>query len=260
MISKHKSAQTTLFIIVALAIIGIIILFFLFRSGKIPTPTAGFEEDPNIYLENCAEDSVKEAIGLLNKQGGNIEPLLYKEFRFGEEDYSNISFLCHTSKYYTPCINQEPLLINHLEEEIKNYISPEIENCFIDWKKEMESRDYSVEILDGSIDIELEPGKVIIEVNKEISASKKEESFRQEELRVILIDKIYDLAIVAQEILSQEAEYCNFEQQGFGLFYPEFKVDKFRTSDLNTIYTINDKKSGERFRFAVRSCAISPGI
>ena len=44
------------------------------------------------------------------------------------------------------------------------------------------------------------------------------------------------------------------------LLYPEFNIDKIRTSDLITIYSVEKKESGEKFRFAVRSCVIPPGF
>ena len=70
----------------------------------------------------------------------------------------------------------------------------------------------------------------------------------------------YDLAVISQEIVSQEAESCNFEILGFMLLNPEFEADRFRTGDSTTIYTIKHKGSEEWFRFAVRSCVIPPGV
>ena len=79
-------------------------------------------------------------------------------------------------------------------------------------------------------------------------------------LKTVVYTRFYDLAIVAQEIVSQEARFCNFEQVGYMLIYPEFAITKFRTGKSDTIYTIKSKESGERFRFAVRSCVIPPGF
>jgi len=59
--------------------------------------------------------------------------------------------------------------------------------------------------------------------------------------------------------VSQEARFCNFEQQGFTLLYPEFEIDKFRTGEGSIIYTVQHKKTGEVFKFAVIGCVIPPG-
>ena len=70
----------------------------------------------------------------------------------------------------------------------------------------------------------------------------------------------FDLALIVQEILSQESWYCNFEQNGFMLLYPQYDIEKFRTGDSSIVYTVTDKKTEEFFRFAIRGCAIPPGI
>jgi hypothetical protein len=44
------------------------------------------------------------------------------------------------------------------------------------------------------------------------------------------------------------------------MLYPEFEIEKFRTGESTTIYTIKQRKTGERFRFAIRSCVIPPGF
>lgn len=256
-----KSGQVTIFVIVAVIFVAIVLLFFLFKTGKIPSIIGGTEKDPQVFLENCLEPKIQEAVNLLEKQGGKIKPQLAKNFKFNDDkEFVNISFLCYTSKNYLPCINREPVLINSLEEEINSYISEEIENCFSKWKEGMKRAGYSVEMDGLNYDIELEPKQIILNAERKISASTKEENFQYNEFRIVLRSKIYDLAIVVQEILSQEAEYCNFDIQGFMLLYPEFDIDKFRTSDLNTIYTVQDRKSQEKIRFAVRGCVIPAGI
>ena len=65
---------------------------------------------------------------------------------------------------------------------------------------------------------------------------------------------------MAHEIVSQESQFCYFEYLGYMLLYPEYKIDKFRTSDETIIYTIDHKDSKEMFRFAVRGCVIPPGF
>ena len=44
------------------------------------------------------------------------------------------------------------------------------------------------------------------------------------------------------------------------LLYPQYDIEKFRTGDSSIVYTVTDKKTEEFFRFAIRGCAIHPGI
>jgi len=256
-----KQGQINVFVVIGILLVAGVILVFLFKTGKIPSPNGSFEENPQKYIESCISPKIKEAVNLLNNQGGQINPELFKRFKFSEDsDYQNISYLCYTSKNYLPCVNREPVFIAHLENEIYNYISDEVKNCFESWKKSAEKQGYSVDAKELEYSVSLNPEQIILDINKEISLNKKEESSRFNKFQIVIKDKIYDLAIISQEIASQEAEYCNFENQGFMLLYPEFNIDKFRTSDLNTIYTIQDRKSQEKMRIAIRGCVIPAGM
>jgi len=258
--SIKNKGQVTLFVIVGVLLIMAIALFFLLRSGAIPSIVGGFEEDPQLFLENCIEPKISEGVNLLLKQGGHIDPLLYKSFRFGEENYQNISYLCYTSKNYVPCVNQEPVLIKNLEDELHEYIGGNLESCFSDWEKNMKNQDYEVDLGGFNYSVALEPEQVIVEVDREITLNKKDESFQYQQFRTVLRDKLYDLAIISQEILSQEAEFCNFDHLGYMILYNDFEIEKFRTSDLDIIYTVIDKQSEETIRFAVRGCVVPPGV
>lgn len=254
---KKCNGQITIFAIIAVVLVGVLILAFLFKSEKLPSLIKGFEEDPQRFIENCLEEKIKITIETMEKRGGEINPSLYKKFKFSDEnEYQNISFLCYTSKSYFSCENQKPVLINSLEEEIKKQIQDEKTVCLNEWKTGMEKRDYQTTLEEKNFDVELEPDKVILLINSSIKVVKKEEILNYNNFRIVIASRLYNLAVVSQEISAQEAEYCNFDNIGYMLSYPSFDIDKFRTSDFITIYTVKDKKSNEKFRFAVRGCVV----
>ncbi len=258
---KSKRSQATIFIIAGLIVIGVIALFFIFKGG-IPGKIGGKEEaSPEKFLFSCINDKVKDAVDLLLSQGGHISPVIYKTFMFEDEGYyTNISYLCYTRNYYVSCINQEPMLIQHIKEEIKDYINEDVENCFSELKLSLEKQGYEVTSEYNGFEVELMPRRVSINIDGKITLTKTEETSSKENFEIAIPTRLYDLARVVQEITSQEGEYCNFEHLGYMLLNPEFNIDKFRTSDLSTIYTVQHKDSEEKFRFAVRSCVIPPGI
>ena len=104
------------------------------------------------------------------------------------------------------------------------------------------------------------PRKIIIKINANMTLTKTEESLRYENFTIITASKFYDLAILAQEIVSQESSFCYFELLGFMLLYPEFDIDRLRTSDSTIIYTLKHEDSKEKFRFAIRGCVIPPVV
>jgi len=257
----RRKAQITIFAIIAVVLLGAIILFFVFRKEIIPAKTeVNIEENPSSFFEACLEKDLKSAVNILSLQGGNLNPNLSINFQFEGEDVNNISFLCYTKSSYFPCTNQEPILVKHIEEEITKNITKVTEKCFQQIKEELEAKDYAVEGNFEKITIQLSPGKIIGKVIGTILLTKSDQTKKQEDFYFALSSKFYDLVIVAQEIIAQEARFCNFDSTGFMLLYPDYSIEKFRTSSLNTIYTLKHRTSNEMFRFAVRSCVIPPGI
>ena len=251
---KPKHAQVTIFIIVGVLIVSIIVLFFLLRSDIILDGGDGHETNPDIFLEYCMEDKIKKTVETISAPGGYVNPTFYKRFKFEGEDYRDIFYLCYNQNYYLPCINQEPMLIQHLKDEIKEEIKFEVEDCFTELGKSLDKQGYTVDATYRGFKVELMPKKIVVEINANMTLTKTEESLRYENFTIIVASRFYDLAIVVQEIVSQEARFCNFELLGFMLLYPEFNIDKFRTSDSTIIYTIKHGK--EKFRFAIRGCVV----
>lgn len=255
----NKRGQVAMFIIIGVLVIGVIVLFFLFKSGVIPYGEGGRETNPDSFLKSCIEEKIEETVKTISLQGGNMNPVFYKRFKFLEEGYFvNISYLCYNQNYYLPCINQEPMLIQHLKDEIENEIKSQVESCFSELGNSLENEGYVVDAVYREFEVDLLPKKVAVEINSELTLTKTNESFRYENFTVVVPSRIYEQTIVVQEIISQEAKYCNFEFLGFMLLYPEFHINKFLTTDSITIYTIKHQDSEDKFRFAIRGCVIPP--
>lgn len=260
---KKRNAQVTLFIIVAIIIVSGIIMFFVFREGV--DSDGGFlkETNENSFLDACLEEKITEIISTISLQGGNIEHKegpKYLNFKFGNEPSRDISYLCYTGLYYEPCINQQPLLIQHLKKEIKNYSANYVESCFSNLTRSLEKDGYNVDSNYNGFEVKLESKKVILEIDADISKSKADESSKVSNFKIIIPTKFYDLAIVSQEIISQEAEYCNFNYIGFMAFYNEYKITRVNTVNESRVYSVEHRASKEKFRFVIRGCAAGPGL
>jgi hypothetical protein len=257
----EKRGQVTIFVIIGISVIAIIgLLLFFFSKNLSPDLTRSFEENQEDFLSQCIYDSLKEKIDIISEQGGYIKPKLKIEFQFQGEEYANISYLCYQQNYYLPCINQEPMFISHLKNEIKTEIKEDLEDCFDELKRGLEKKGYATQIELNDFEVDLRNEKVLIKTESLVKYTKSEDTKIQEDLEFSIVSNFYNLAILVQEITNQEAKFCNFEQTGYMMLYPEFEIEKFRTGDSTTIYTIKYRKTGERFRFAVRSCVIPPGF
>ena len=258
---RGRKAQVTIFIIVGVLLIASVILFFLLRDNLLPGTGEKPEENPGGFLENCIEDKLIEGIELISSQGGYIENHLNRTFKFSDEkDFTDISYLCYNQNNYLTCINQEPMLIQHLKAEVKTYILDDVQTCFDNLVSSLDEEGYVVDATYNGFDVEFATKKIMVNIDGKIVLTKSDETTSQENLEMVLPSRFYDLAVVVQEIVSQEARFCHFETLGFMVFYPKFNVERFRTGDGTLIYTIKHLETQEEFKFALRGCVIPPGL
>ena len=246
----------TIFIIVGIVIIAGLLIFFSLMGWLNPEKLNNKNRDPYGFFEECIKENLIKNSNIIGLQGGYLFPGLSEKFEFEEEGKINMSYLCYTRNYFTPCINQEPMLIEHLRIQLKKAIKEKVEGCFNEFKATL-SEDYETEAEYYGYDLDLKPGKINLDINGKIIYNKGEETYSYENISFGIVSKFYDLGIVAQEIVSKEARFCSFEIGGYMLLYPEFDIDKTRTGDGKTIYKIKDKITGEKFIFAIRGCVSS---
>ncbi|MCW8965446.1 MAG: hypothetical protein OQK82_01975 [Candidatus Pacearchaeota archaeon] len=252
-----KRGQLTIFIITGVVFVVGFLFYFLIRSGYIENLTGGGEINSNSFLESCLEERISEAVEIISHQGGNIEPKLYKTFRFANEKESiNISYLCYNQNYYDACVNQAPALITHIESEVKDYISDDVNECFNSLAENLEKQDYVVEKTYRGFDVNLDLNTITVNIDGKLELTSTEESLIQDKIGVVITNNLYDLALVAHEIINSEAEYCTFNKESFMLMYPDIKVELYTLGNGEGIYTVKYRAIDNFFRFAVRGCII----
>jgi len=227
------------------------ILFFLFNPPEISLVD---EDNPQAFIESCSRQATEEAIDILSKQGGDINPM--GSIAHEGED---ITYLCYNERFYEVCINQRPLLIEHIEDEITDYITPIIADCFFDLKKNLENR-YTIEDSEMKIETRLQTGQVTVKIDRNYKLIRRNEVRDFNEFRMVLIHPIYEFAKISMEIVNQEITFCNFDELGFNILHQEYDVRKFITGNSDIIYSVKDIETEEDFVFAIRSCKLPAGF
>lgn len=250
---ESKKAQITIFIILALIlIVGIIIIFLLRQAPKAEIVS---EQNPQAFIESCTRDATQEALNLAMLHAGSLEPKGTVMYR-GE----NITYLCYNTLYYKPCVNQQPMLIEHIEKEIQKYIEPRVSNCFQTLKTTLEPR-YTVDMDEiWNLKAKLNPQGVEVVINRDFKMQRGESVRSFSLFKINVMHPIYRLAEIATEIVNAETRYCNFDTLGFMIIYPKYNVEKFRLSDSTIIYSVKEVSSQEEFKFGIRGCAIPAGF
>jgi len=261
MIIKNRG-QITIFIVVGLIIVSGVVLFFLLKTKVAPQIGGTPETNANAFLSSCIEQKTKEAINELSIKGGELNSILNINFMFtSEKVYRNITYLCYTQNNFRPCVVQKPTIFLDMQNGIKNYISDEMNSCFTGMLDNFKTQGFAVGENSklNSFDVKFGPKKITIQTDSEVVLTKTDETTTQKNFQTIVPSRIYEIMGVVQEVINQEAMFCHFEDSGFTIAYPEFSIDKYEMESGVRIYTIEDKVSKEKFRFAVRSCAILPG-
>ncbi len=248
-----KRGQIALWTIIAIVIVAFIALIFIFNPNTIiPSQNS---QDPVSFINKCVRSQITEALDIMLPHGGFIAPTNFKRYR-----YTDVEYLCENTGYFKPCINQHPLLLREMQQEIKSYTQPRIEHCFDTLQEELMSNNY--EVTQGSLEyaVQLGPDRVYVDINKSFTLIKGGETKTFTSFPVEVISPAYDLAQVANIIANEEAQYCYTEYVGYMLLYPRFDIEKFTLSESTRIYTITDKYSQKSMNIAIRGCAIPPGL
>lgn len=249
----NKKAQIAMWVIITVAIVAVIGVFFLLTGGIIKIQPKEFNFQ--IAMEDCVKKSVNNVVDKMLPQGGFVNPLSYKVF-----SDTNVSVLCDTNTFYRSCVNQHPMYLDELKNEIVNYTTPDIKQCFDNVKAEAEKNNYNVDMGELAVEASFAPGRIYMLLSREIKITKQGQTSHINNVSLEILNPLYELANVAMVITNEEAKRCYFEYVGYMLLNPDLDISKFVMSDSTKVYTIKDKKTNKFMNMAVRSCLIRAGI
>ena len=251
---SDKKGQVTIFIIIAVLIVVLAVLVYLFFPQI--KSTLGFEsKNPGAYMQSCMEDKMEEALAILAPQGGSIAPQHY--LLYGGE---KLEYLCYTNEYYKTCVVQQPMLLQHIESEIKEYVEDTADECLDNMEKTFEAKGYNVVLNDKEFQIELLPKRVVANFDVSLTLTKAGVSSDMDSISVIVNNNLYELVSIANSILEWEASEGDSETTVYMNYYHDLKVEKKKQSDGSTAYILTDRNRPQnKFQFASRSLAWPPG-
>jgi hypothetical protein len=239
-----KRGQLAITIIVALVIVGIVIILFAFPQINI----FAADVNPSSFLRNCIEPEVRDVKVVLSEQGGYSIPgnsVLYR----GTE----IEYLCYSAENYKPCVVQQPLLVEHVEREIKDFVEPRARQCVEDLKGQYERRGFIVQTDPGEIEVDVISGSIVVDFVAPMVVSKDENTQTFQKFGVAIDSEWYDLLSIAVSIIQFESTLGDSETTLYLQYYPDLRIDKTRRDDGSTIYKLSNVVTEDEFTFATRS-------
>ncbi len=245
--------QVTIFIIIAIIIVAAAVLIYIFYP-QIKTSLGIGTETPQGFIQLCIEEEIQNNIEKLSVQGGSLNPEHYIMY-----NNEKIEYLCYTNQDYQTCVMQQPMLIEHIESEIKEEIKEEVAACFNSMELSYQKKGYDTNMKEGGIDIKLLPKKIVSTFNYSLTLSKNGDTENYDLFNVIVNNNLYELASISNSILNDEVNFGDSEITTYMDYYHYLKVEKKKQSDGTTIYILTDRDTEDKFQFASRSLAWPPG-
>lgn len=254
-IKGEKRGQLTIFIIVAILIVALALFIYFFYPKLRPV---GVETDnPYSYIEKCMKDTLEETVEVISMNGGNYEVNENNGF-FYRGDY--VKYLCYTNENFIRCVNQEPFLTEHVEEEILTQITPEIDSCFEALVETYERKGYDVDLTREITKVEILPDRVSTNFHSKLNLVKGSESQNYEKFEIDINSNLYEMLEVVKNIVTWEINVGDSISEAYMLNNPNIKVEKKRKENDVKLYIITDRTTEEVFRFAIRSFAYPVGF
>jgi hypothetical protein len=250
-----KKSQVTIFIIIAILIVGLIALFFTPQFKNLFLPKSPGQLIPKACVEKVTRDILNQTM----MHGGKLNPTIY----FMYNNYS-LDYLCYTSEWYKACVMQNPLIRQSIEKQVETASTGGIMECINDMENKLKSQGYEVSIQGSKIPtIEINPDKIKINFNFNMTLQKPDSSIENipsSRFKTEFDSKYYDLIIISTSILNYEARFGDSYPETFATFYPSLKIEKLKQDDGTKVYILTNRDTGEKFQFATRSLAWPPGL
>ncbi len=250
---REKKGQITIFIIIAIVIVGVLIFMYLPQIKKLVITTPD-----ELIPKECIGKVITPPLSNLMLQGGAMKPQLYYLYNNKTVDY-----LCYTGEWYKTCYMQKPFLKQSVELELTQNTSLEIQKCMNTMVSQLQRKDYNVQITGNKNPIiKIIPDKVLVTFNMTMTIQKGDEkmTFNSGRFQTEIDSNSYEMIMVASSIQNFEARFGDSVPETYMSVYPNIKVQKLKQADGTKIYIITDRKTNEKLVFATRSVAWPPGM
>ncbi len=255
----NRRGQVTILVIIALIIV--VLLVFIFGLLKTKSPTViSFRENPEAYIEDCvAKSLVKAEQKILDGNGyANISDnyMLYS----GNKNSEKVPYFCKTSMFYTPCVNQEPMLLEKVRRELESLTKRDAAACFSEISS-LIKKDGS-EITEGGMNftIDLQKKYIVADISKNFIITNGESKVVFNKFFSRIPSPLYGLIDTARNIVNYESTLCEFNVVNWERYYRDIAISRFMTGDQTKVYTLTNKDDGKQLSFAIRACVLPAGI
>jgi hypothetical protein len=249
----NKRGQVTVFIILGMVILIILALALFFR-GEISRISIGKEtrekfvstqvEPLRDHIEECIEETGDDVMVLIGKQGGDLNPGLYRNY-FGDK----LTYLCYSDNF-SACYNRRPFLLESMEGQITDYVYENLDSCLdlSPWEKRgviITKEDYEITTTMGDYN-------VIVVVDYPMTLTKGDFSAEENRFSHTFNIPLGRLGRVAMDVVDSEITIGDFFNVPYEIKNSgNFRIEKQDMGD-DRVYILSAKNYNYVFQFAVQ--------
>lgn len=223
----NRKGQLTLFVIVALVIVGAVVIYFAFRGSlfkeKIP---ANIEPAYTTFL-TCLSEDTSVGIDLLESQAGYIE---MPEFEPGSSYMPFSSHLNFAGSpvpywYYVSGNNVEKEQVptkREMQQQLEDFIEGRISDCLFTSYYEL---GYEIEKGEPSADVSISGSSVEVDLNMDLDITFGEDHSKISQHTVVVNSELGNLYDSALEVYEKEQDELFLEEYGIDILRLYAPVD-----------------------------------
>ncbi len=227
-IKRGKKAQVTIFIIIAIVIVVLGVVFFLFKDSIVKNESfPSFVEPVETSLLNCLEEIIYSGIDILESHGGYIDSPNFESGSRAVPFSTHLNFVGEEIPYWfyysRSNIPKEQIPSKEdMEKQLENYLEEQISSCDFE---EFYGGEYDIRRGGPSAKVSISEKKVNVDLDMDVSVLYATNSFIVKEHSIKLdskLGKLYDDAI---EIYNKEQGELFLEDYGVDILRLYAPVD-----------------------------------
>ena len=227
---ENKRAQLTIFIIIAIVLIGLVAGYFIYRSilttEKVPR---SIEPAYNSFL-SCLEDDTRVGIGLLGLQAGYIEMPKFESGSTYMPFSSQLDFLGNPVPYWYYVsgnnIQKEQVpTLSSMESELASFVQEKIKICKFNDSFYDRGFEISFDVKNPKAIAKIQDNKVELDLNMKISFVNDKDSAIITSHKVVVNSKLGKMYKSAKKIYDYEQSSLFLENYGVDILRTYAPVD-----------------------------------
>lgn len=246
-----KKGQVSIFVIIALAIAGIVVLFFVFRGSLFAEKIPAELQPVFDYYDSCIQDEAEAAISLAGSQGGYVYPGVYIPGSEYAPFSSQLNFLGFPVPYWfyvsgNGLAKENVPTRNQIARDISNYIEERVNaNCNFD---NFYAKGFSITLDEPSVKTTIQDAKIIVDLSANTIVTKGESSARKTLESVEIMSNFGKLYNTAIKIYNKEKKDSFLENYSVDVLRTYAPVDGVEISCSGKIWktreVVDELKSG----------------